>query len=57
MKNLFSGNIFINTYVSANIFFHHHLRTNNFFPFFFFGVLLFVLNITIALLNYEISSK
>ena len=33
-KKFFSGNIFINTYVCANIFFHHHLRTNNFFPFF-----------------------
>ena len=37
----------------ANIFFQHHLRANNFFFSFFFSMFfLFVLSITIALLNY-----
>ena len=46
-----SANIFLNIYVPANIFFQHHLRANNFFPFFFSVFFLFVINITIALLN------
>ena len=51
--NFFSGLLFTTAWVfSANIFFQHHLRANNFFPFFFPVFFLFVLNITIALLNY-----
>ena len=46
-----SANIFLNIYVPANIFFQHHLRAKNFFPFFFSVFFLFVINITIALLN------
>ena len=43
---------FFSIYASTNIFFQLHLRANNF-PMFFFSVFfLFVLNITIALLNY-----
>ena len=56
MKNLFSGNIFINTQ-SPQTFFSIIIFVQTIFSHFFFGVLLFVLNITIALLNYEISSK
>ena len=39
-------------YLQQTFFFYRHLLTNNFFPFF-SVFLLFVLNITIALLNYE----
>ena len=56
MKNFFSGNIFINTYKQKH-FFPSSSSYKQFFSHFIFGVLLFVLNITIALLNYEISSK
>ena len=56
MKIFFSGNIFINIYVSANIFFPTSSSYKQFFPIF-LVFFLFVLNITIALLNYEISIK
>ena len=52
MRNFSPADIFFSIYASTNIFFQLHLRANNF-PMFFFSVFfLFVLNITIALLNY-----
>ena len=52
-----SANIFfLNIYVFANIF-QRNLRANNFFSIFFSVLFLFVLNITIALLNYFTKNK
>ena len=52
MRNFLLQTFFFSIYASTNIFFQLHLRANNF-PMFFFSVFfVFLLNITIALLNY-----